>query len=1014
MTLYRQLILLFLTVVLLRISASGQEVKHTYKRCPVTTLNFEQGLLHNATEDAITDGFGYTWFATRTGLQRYNGYVFETINPVISGEVQNINSPVYFFSVKDGSIWMSYRQGVLRYELLTNSFKSIIKSKSSDSENFSVIPFAEIEEGVLCMQKGKGVWLYSKEGKLLRLFTDELNATIDKILSNSEIVPNTFFATNSHSLYLNAGNGKVQQYNFKTGQINSFYVAETITNIACTEKYILLVSPLRIELVESTSSKILKVIKNKTLVSERIVASSIFCSDNGKVLVGLNNRLFGFDSSFNYQCEYVTLSGNPYLNQGYIRRIYEGKLHRIWLLTNDDIKRVQNVKVPFEHFFYNGQKNNFVRSLYFDEEKHLLFAGCYNGGIQLYDTLGNALWKEPIVSEQIKDINAIEKVGENNYFISTIKRGWYILDLHKKKITPVLAKYLNDGKLNSFKINFANNTQRINDSTILIANDIDVLRCIFKNGKLTKYKSVIPFKNEANNIACFTFGSSGNIWVATTSGTLFRIDNKGNYFKRDIPENYAVRSLAEDAQQNIWVGTDRGLYIFNQLGSLLKTITVQSGLLNDCIYAILPVKNEPAVFVSSNLGISHVSFDGEIVNYTKETGLQENEFNTQAAIETANGKFYFGGVNGISTFYPSSLASIKDTPILNVLHLFVNDTLINILNDKIILPYHHNRIQIDLAALGLLNTNEYVYQYRLKGLETKWQITNFPKGIKYVLQPGEYTFEINCRSIFSSSIAVKKNILIEIKSPWWQTIWFRIVAIVLFMAIVAWVVYFLSRREYLKRIQYLHMQQEIQQERERISRDLHDNLGAYAAAISSNIMAIQKSSNTINSDILLQLKDNSQSIINQLNDTIWALNKENILLTAISDRYKVFLQKIRVNYPDIIINMEENIVNNYSLSPQHALHLFRILKEAVNNALRHSNCSIINITFESISDSWQITIADNGKGIAKNNIAEGNGICNMKRRADEAGWDINWHPISTGGTQVTLSSLKSHTTPDTN
>ncbi|MBS1628529.1 MAG: hypothetical protein JST27_00580 [Bacteroidetes bacterium] len=1011
---YRQLAFLFLIVIFPLIATRGQEIKHAYKRCPFTTLNYKQGLLHNTTEDAITDGFGYTWFATRTGLQRYNGYVFETINPIIGGEVQNINSPVHFFSVKDGSIWISYRQGVLRYEQLTNSFKAIIKSDCSDSENFSVIPFAEIEEGVLCMQKGKGVLLYSKEGKLLRSFTDELNTTIDKILSNPEIVPNTFFAANSHSLYLNAGGGKVQQYNFKTGKLNSFYVAETITNIACTENYILLVSPLIIKLIDGTSKKILKVIKNKSLVSERIVASSIFCSDNGKVLVGLNSRLFEFDSSFNYICEYVTLNGNPYLNQGYIRRIYEGKFQRIWLLTNDDIKRIQNVKVPFEHFFYKGQKNNFVRSLYFDEEKHLLFAGCYNGGIQLYDTLGNALWKEPIVSEQIKDINAIEKVGENNYFISTIKRGWYILDLPEKKITPILEKDLNDSKLNSFKINFANNTQRINDSTILIANDIDVLRCIFKNGKLTKYKSVIPFKNEANNITCFTFGSSGNIWVATTSGTLFRIDNKGNYFKRNIPENYAVRSLAEDAQQNIWVGTDRGLYIFDQQGSLLKTLTVQSGLLNDCIYAILPVKNEPAVFVSSNLGISHVSFDGEIVNYTKETGLQENEFNTQAAIETANGKYYFGGVNGISTFYPSSLASIKDTPILNILHFFVNDTLFNIFNDKIILTYNQNRIQMDFAALGLLNTNEYVYHYRLNGLEAKWQITNFPKGIKYVLQPGEYTFEINCRSIFSSSIAVRKNFLIEIKSPWWQTIWLRIISIFFFMAIVAWVAYFLSRRKYLKRIQYLHVQQEIQQERARISRDLHDNLGAYAAAISSNIIAIQKNNSIINSNIMLQLKNNSQSIISQLNDTIWTLNKENILLTAISDRYKDFLQKIRSNYSEVSINIRENITNNHSLSPQQALHLFRILKEVANNALRHSNCSIIDVYFVSISNSWQVTIADNGKGIAKNNLTEGNGICNLKRRADEAGWNIRWQSISTGGTQVVLSSLKSHTTPNTN
>ena len=160
----------------------------------------------------------------------------------------------------------------------------------------------------------------------------------------------------------------------------------------------------------------------------------------------------------------------------------------------------------------------------------------------------------------------------------------------------------------------------------------------------------------------------------------------------------------------------------------------------------------------------------------------------------------------------------------------------------------------------------------------------------------------------------------------------------------------------------LEIKHEIQQERERISRDLHDNLGAYAAAIASNIAAIKDSQNVSEANLLHKLKNNSQSIINQLNDTIWALNKEAISLTAISDRFKIFLQKIQPNYPEVYITIEENIENDQMLSPANALHLFRILQEAINNALKHSNCKNIFIQING-TQPWEIIIKDDGKGI---------------------------------------------------
>ena len=206
------------------------------------------------------------------------------------------------------------------------------------------------------------------------------------------------------------------------------------------------------------------------------------------------------------------------------------------------------------------------------------------------------------------------------------------------------------------------------------------------------------------------------------TGKIYRLDKNKRLLTINVPENYLVRSFAEDISHNIWIGTDKGLYVYSTEGKPIKQFTSESGLLNDCIYSMLPVDNKPAVFASSNRGLSYISLNGILTNYTKESGLQENEFNTGSSVKTNTGKFYFGGVNGITSFYPAALSGLRDSPVLNITSLVVNDSLYNSSSgtwkgDTIELKYFQNHIQIDFAALGLLNTNEYEYKYRLKGFE---------------------------------------------------------------------------------------------------------------------------------------------------------------------------------------------------------------------------------------------------------------------------------------------------------
>ncbi len=193
-------------------------------------------------------------------------------------------------------------------------------------------------------------------------------------------------------------------------------------------------------------------------------------------------------------------------------------------------------------------------------------------------------------------------------------------------------------------------------------------------------------------------------------------------------------------------------------------------------------------------------------------------------------------------------------------------------------------------------------------------------------------------------------------------------------------------------------------ERKRIAADLHDNIGAYASAIRADVEKITDNGFEKNNASLQNLQQHSQEIINSLRDTIWVLNKENITITGISDRIKNYLNKLQPSYSHILFHINEEIKNDVRLSSQHALSIFRIVQEAVHNALKHSNASNITVNVNSV-EGITLKITDDGKGINKTtDNTGGNGLINMKARAKEAGMQLDIVTENNNGTSLILQT----------
>ncbi len=194
-----------------------------------------------------------------------------------------------------------------------------------------------------------------------------------------------------------------------------------------------------------------------------------------------------------------------------------------------------------------------------------------------------------------------------------------------------------------------------------------------------------------------------------------------------------------------------------------------------------------------------------------------------------------------------------------------------------------------------------------------------------------------------------------------------------------------------------------EQERKRIAADLHDNIGAYATAICADVEKISLSGIEKTGLYLQNLQQHSQEIISSLRDTIWVLNKEHITITGISDRVKNYIFKLRPSYEQIQFVIHEEIENDVRLSSQAALNVFRIIQEALHNALKHSNARTISIDISSHTH-FHIKVSDDGNGRLPAGGQGGNGLRNMQARAKESGIQVSLQSVANEGTVLLLAS----------
>lgn len=198
-------------------------------------------------------------------------------------------------------------------------------------------------------------------------------------------------------------------------------------------------------------------------------------------------------------------------------------------------------------------------------------------------------------------------------------------------------------------------------------------------------------------------------------------------------------------------------------------------------------------------------------------------------------------------------------------------------------------------------------------------------------------------------------------------------------------------------------QNRLQEQRLRISRDLHDNIGSQLTFIISsidNLKYVSKDVNTKLKDKLSNISSFTGDTIHQLRDTIWAMNKSEITVEDLHSRVLSFIEKAKTAITETKFEIVYNIDKNNSFSSLVGMNLFRVIQEAINNAIKYADAQKIEVHLSKNNDNFIISIIDDGEGFDINTVELGNGLSNMEKRMSEIDGKININTTIKKGTEI--------------
>ncbi len=957
----------------------------------IDILTTDNGLIFRDVSNIEQDRKGLMWIGTAQGLNRYDGHQFKAYtssaqNPFFLEEdfiksnmlYNDLDNSLWFlandklfqldlatdvitpyndthnlkgqvmdvFRAPDGSIWVvtdDYwtveKDSAKQYlqKLVNGDFKVIV-SHSRFKRGFNNL--TSDAEGFIWWATTNGTFKYTSKGDLLethRLDAYDWNGDV------IHFVPHFFDSNNTH-YYFPPSLGGIQVYD--------------------------------------TVNKTSKIIFDE----DDIIRRAIEDQDHNIWFAG-SETLYRKDTNGGFS-DYTAMLKSK-LDYSAINNLFIDRNGLLWIATDNGLFKVSTQNQLFSNLFKSEKEGwgNSMRGVFEDADGRL-FSLCESKHQLWYKTKSGIIDSLPLKDRSGKSLSLMYDTSflvtnETKTHAYAISNGIYDINL-KTGVTKIHGQFSRNNKIYG-----PNALLKLKDGRLLFGYTLESLTVFDPKTE----ESYLVFKNinEQSNITDLQFFEESKeascVWIGTKNDGILKIDLRGNiraeYNDVSSPklDKYHVLSIEEDVDGSLWVGMYGGG--LNHIASDGKTITSYrkaNGLPDDNVVGILPDGNNE-LWISTYNGLSLFNkTTKEFKNFYSEDGISNNEFNYSSFFKDSQGKFYFGGMNGVNMFNSNELKESIAPPEVQVLGItgynsqtkenFINDYAQNDLYPFTASPYDQY-FEVNWTMPSYFQNSKNTYSTKLEGFEDQWFYQGNSSSIRYnKLPPGDYVLKVKGTDSRGNEAASILSIPIEVRQIFYKKWWF----IVLMLLTVIGIMYSIFRYRF---------QQALAMERLRtkISSDLHDDVGSLLSGLAMQTELMEINASEADKFKLQKIAGISRNAISQMRDLVWSIDSRRETVEDLIERMRELAEELLLPR-DISFQIDSSTIKNpdKKLLAQTKQNIFLIYKESMTNVLRHSDATNVNIGIVNQANGCQLSIRDNGskKECYK---STGLGLSNMVMRA---------------------------------
>lgn len=691
--------------------------------------------------------------------------------------------------------------------------------------------------------------------------------------------------------------------------------------------------------------------------------------------------------------------------------IFEDREGSIWVTTSGGLDRFRDFAVPTLSI-NQGLSSNRILSIVADRD----------GGVFMAATNGLNRWN----SGHISILNATSVKGNfipNSLFQDDTGRVWVT--------TPYGFGYLDNGRFVSVSTEPGAVTAMAQDSdgNLWIANEHVGLFQTFQ-GRVVQQIAWSKLGNMLHASAMVRDPVQGGIWLGFFAGGIA-------YFKDgEIRSSYAVAEgltggrvsdFRFDRDGTLWIATEGG--VSRLKNGRVATLTGKNGLPCDAVYwsredsagsfwfhtacGLLRIAsaelNKWAAAMDQDINAEPVVQATVLDNLDGVKSLASGNHFTPQVAQSKDGKLWFSAGDGVSVVDPGRMRLNTLPPPVHIEQFIADRQTYAAIPDesgRLRLPPLIRDLQIDYTALSLVAPEKILFRYKLEGRDSDWQeVTNRRQAFYNDLPPGNYRFRVMACN--NSGVWNEAGTYVDffIAPAYYQTAWFRITAIVLFLLVLG-ALYQLRLRQVARQVR--GRMEERLEERERIARDLHDTLLQSVQGLILKFYAVSKQipADTPAYQALEKTLDHADEVLAEGRDRIRNLRVNSASLSDLPAAFRSVAEESSQGRDASFKTVVEGHVRD--LHPLVLEECYCIGREAIINALSHSEAQHVEAEIAYDSREFRLRVRDDGRGIDPKILADGGrpghwGLQGMRERAQKIGGQLRfWSRLETG-TEVELT-----------